>query len=248
VICAHNEQEYIDECLKAVVAQSLEPSQIIVVLDRCSDNTESMANSILKGSNYLLIHKNKAAWKNSISENLELVRARASGDGFVVIDADMVIPADFLAKLLPELKEFAVVSAVARTDPSRGILNWLVSSWERTYRSAPMGTQPRGGARVISTKDLDEVGGFRDVYAWESDLDTRLRASGRKLKLDTSVEVLHRRRMTIRHSISYQVQAGRARRDLGVSASRTLLHSLFRLRPFVIYGYFIGERKTAGTG
>ena len=160
----------------------------------------------------------------------------------------MVIPADFLAKLLPELKEFAVVSAVARTDPSRGILNWLVSSWERTYRFTPMGTQPRGGARVISTKDLDGVGGFRDVYAWESDLDTRLRASGRKLKLDTSVEVLHRRRMTIRHSIFYQIQAGRARRDLGVSASRTLLHSLFRLRPFVIYGYFIGERKTAGTG
>ncbi len=246
VICAHNEQEYIGDCLGAVLAQTAPPSLIIVVLDRSNDKTEEIARTILNNRTHVIISKPVARWRNSISENLEIARARASGAGFVIVDADMVVPNDFLEKLLPELGEFAAVSALARTDPSQGLLNKLVSLWERTYRIAPGGIQPRGGARAISKQDLDRIGGFRDVFAWETDVDNRLRELGRKVKLDRSVSVLHRRRMTVRRSVSYQIQAGRARRELGVSASRTLLHSVFRLRPFVIYGYFKGEKTTSG--
>ncbi len=242
VICAHNEGEYIEDCLRAVLRQTVPPSLIIVVLDRSSDNTEDIARTILRNHSHMIVSKTVGRWKNSIAENLELARTRASGAGFVIVDADMIVSRDFLQKLLPQLGEYAVVSAMAKTDPSRGLLNRLVSLWERTYRIAPMGIQPRGGARVISKEDLDRVGGFRDVYAWETDVDKRLRELGRKVRLDTSVSVLHRRRMTLRRSVSYQIQAGRARRELGVSARRTLLHSLLRLRPFVIYGYFKGEK------
>ena len=90
---------------------------------------------------------------------------------------------------------------------------------------------------MISTQDLEAIGGFRDVIAWDSDIDMRLRKSGFKVRLDTGFSVLHRRKMSLRRSVSYQIRSGRARRELGVSLTRTFLHSLFRLRPFVVWGY-----------
>lgn len=238
IVCAHNEERYIGDCLRSIRAQSLCADLVVVVADRCTDQTVAIAKSQLRGTPSIVVEKNCAAWRNSISENLQLGLSKAVGDVLVVIDADIILPRDFLATLLSDLVDCAVVSAAVRTDPSEGLLNRLVSLWELTYAFTPLGEQPRGGARVISIPALNAVGRFRDVYAWESDLDSRLRKAGYKVRLDRRVHVLHRRRMTVSHSVAYQIQAGRARRELGVSPLRTLLHSLVRLRPFVIVGYF----------
>jgi GT2 family glycosyltransferase len=192
----------------------------------------------------LILEKERSSWQNNISENLQLGLEKATGVALVVVDADMVVPERFLEALLSELDSLAAVSALVRTDPARGLLNRLVAAWELTYAFTPLGEQPRGGARAIAVKPLKLVGGFRDVYAWESDLDTRLRKAGFKVKLDRSVSVLHRRKMTVARSVAYQIQAGRARKELHVSPLRTLLHSIVRLRPFVVVGYLSGKNAS----
>jgi glycosyltransferase involved in cell wall biosynthesis len=238
IVCAHNEEGYIEECLGSVVDQTLPPQLVVVVADRCTDNTITIAKRVLEKTRSVIVEKNSTSWRNSISENLQLSLKYAVGDVLVVIDADMTVPPSFLEGVLSELDGYAVVSALVKTDPSKSNLNRLVAIWELTYRFAPLGEQPRGGARAIAMAGLKAVGGFRDVYAWESDLDNRLRKSGFGVKLDRRVTVLHRRKMTLARSVAYQIQAGRARKQLGVSAQRTILHSLVRLRPFVIVGYF----------
>ena len=237
VVCAHNEENYIKDCLRSIVAQTRLADLVIVVADRCTDQTVAVAKQELVRTPSVVIEKSHSSWKNNISENLSLGLARAVGDAFVVVDADIIVPRNFLEALLPDLERFAVASALVRTDPSRGLLNRLVALWERTYEFTPLGDQPRGGARAISIKSLEKVGGFRDVYAWESDLDKRLRAAGFKVNLDRRVSVLHRRKMSVSHSVAYQIQAGKARKELHVPLVRTLLHSIVRLRPFVIIGY-----------
>ena len=242
IVCAHNEESYIEGCLKSILAQTIIPSQVIVVLDRCTDRTKDIALRVLSERG-LLIEKDAQQWRHSISENLEMARARATGQALAIIDADINVPVDFLEQLSPQLKEYSSVSAVARTDPSQGLLNRVVSAWEYTYRFAPFGKEPRGGARVILARDLAEIGGFHDVTSWDTDIDNRLRKIGRRVRLDTSLSALHRRRMTLRRSLSYQIEMGRARRELGLSLNRTLMHSIFRLRPFVIYGYIRGKES-----
>jgi len=101
----------------------------------------------------------------------------------------------------------------------------------------PLGREARGGARGISIRALAEVEGFRDVLAPDTDLDIRLKQHGMKVKMDTSLVALHLRKMSPLRSVFYQIRAGEARRQLGVSPLRTLLHSIGRLRPFVFYGY-----------
>lgn len=240
VVCAHNEEANIGNCLRSIRAQTVPVFLILLVLDRCTDSTGSVASKALNGSNHVMVEKQVSHWKNSISENLELARQKAAGNYFVIVDADMVLPQNFLERLLPQLSEFASVSAVAQTDGSQGLMNRLVSLWEWSYRFAPFGQQPRGGARAITRKSLDDIGGFRDVIAWDTDVDIRLRHAGYKVRLDTALRVSHRRKMSLRRSIAYQVQAGKARRELGVSFLRTFLHTIARVRPFVLYGYVKG--------
>ena len=236
-VCALNEEQYVEDCLASILAQTLSPSLVIVVVDRSNDKTEEMSRSILSGTKSLIIVKSQKRWRNSISENLEMARETAVGDAFVIVDADMVLPLDFLERLLPQLERFASVSAVAVTDPSPGFLNALVFAWEKTHRFAPLGAQPRGGCRAVDMRALNELGGFRDVISWDTDLDFRFLSSGYLVKLDRRVKVLHKRKMTLQSSIAYQMAAGEARRELGVGMFRTILHAIFRLRPFVVCGY-----------
>ncbi len=236
LICAHNEESYIRESLEGILTQSVPPARIILVADRCTDRTVAISRNMLP-RNSLLIEKQKLVWKNSYAENLEIGRKNAAGEVLAIVDADLLVPPSFLEKISDSCQEWASVSALIRTDPRPGLMNQLVSFWERSYLFTPLGREARGGARGISMRALAEVGGFRDVIAPDTDLDIRLRHHGERVKMDTSLIALHLRKMSLVRSVFYQIRAGEARRQLGISPLRTLLHSFGRLRPFVFYGY-----------
>ena len=235
VICAHNEEKDIKECLEGVLAQTCRPQKVIIVADRCSDRTVEISKEILPSS--LIIEKTTPKWKNSYAENLEMGRKSAVGDFLAIIDADISVPPRFLEILASNEDKYASKSALVRTDPRKGRLNRLVSYWETTYLLTPLGREPRGGARVISTSALDEIGGFHDVMAPDTDIDLRFARISKKVFMDTSVIAFHLREMSVKDSIRNQKMAGQKRRELGVSFSRTLLHCVVRLRPFVLIGY-----------
>ncbi len=236
LICAHNEEFYIRKSLEGILRQSIPPTRIVLIADRCTDKTVAMSKSMLP-RNSIVIEKHKSLWKNSYAENLEIGRKNAVGEVLAIVDADILVPPLFLEKIFASCLDWASVSALVRTDSSKGLMNQLVSFWERSYLFTPLGQEARGGARGISMRALAEVGGFRDVIAPDTDLDIRLKQHREKVKMDTSLVALHLRKMSLVRSVFYQIRAGEARRQLGVSALRTLLHSVGRLRPFVLYGY-----------
>jgi poly-beta-1,6-N-acetyl-D-glucosamine synthase len=236
LICAHNEESYIRKSLQGILRQSIPPKRIVLVADRCTDKTVALSKTMLP-RNSIIIVKQQLLWKNSYAENLEIGRKNAVGEVLAIVDADILVPPLFLEKTSASCLDWASVSALVRTDPSQGLMNRLVSFWERSYLFTPLGQEARGGARGISIRALARVGGFHDVIAPDTDLDIRLRQHGENVKMDTSLIALHLRKMSLRRSVLYQIKAGEARRQLGVSPLRTLLHSIGRLRPFVLYGY-----------
>jgi len=135
LVCAHNEEDYIGDCLESILRHKPSAGLIIVVADRCTDRTVDLAKKQLERSPSLILRKDRLNWRNSISENLQLGFSRAIGDALVVVDADMTLSPNFLAIILPQMDRFAVVSAIAKTDSSRSVLNRLISFWELTYTS-----------------------------------------------------------------------------------------------------------------
>ncbi len=183
LICAHNEESYIRKSLEGVLRQSIPPARIILVADRCTDKTVAISKSMLPG-NSLVIEKRKSLWKNSYAENLEIGRKNAVGEVLAIVDADILVPSLFLEKTSASCPEWASVSALVRTDPNQGLMNQLVSFWERSYLFTPLGREARGGARSVSIRALANVEGFRDVIAPDTDLDIRLRKHGEKVKME----------------------------------------------------------------
>src|SRR2546426_619970 len=116
---AYNEEKYIEDCIRSILQQTIQPTKIILVADRCTDRTVEIATSILPMERSAILRKEKVSWHNSYSENLELARQRAVGDTFFIVDADMRLPKNFIEHLLPQLTEYASVSAIAKPDPCR---------------------------------------------------------------------------------------------------------------------------------
>lgn len=209
---------------------------VVVICDRCSDGSAGLAGNFP----VLLIEKQQSKWKNSYAENLQMGLERANGEFTAVVDADIALEPDYFTKSMPTFRDSRVASVSGKilTEPS-SLFNRLYSIWERSYDIINLGREPRGGARVYRTAELKDAG-FRDVIAPDTDVDLRLK--GERKYLSDAI-AFHMRRMTISRAIHGQIKAGMARRELNSPLWRVLLHSIVRLRPFVLYGYFFSSKE-----
>jgi len=234
IVCAHNEEQYVDKCLPHLF-KALDglPSEIIFVADRCTDKTVEKARRY----NVKIIEKKWKKWRNSYAESLQTGYLKAKGFLVSIVDVDIVVPSDFFQELTPMLKGgLASVAAGIVTYPDT-LWNRIMSAWEKTYRLAPLGREPYGAARLVQKRVFEAIGGFRDVPTPDTDLDMRLAAKGFDSVAVSSVTVYHIRHVSLKSVISGQIVNGRGRYALGIGFMRSLAHAVFRLRPFLIAGW-----------
>jgi len=235
IMAIHNEERYLPRSLPPLVKADI--NEFVAILDRCIDNSEEIVKQHFPKAK--LIRKEQPKWMNSYAENLQLGYEASKGSVVCIHDADIESPPQLLTALMRHLEgTVASVSPMIRTDKKTSVLNLLYHYWEKTYELAPLGREPRGGVRLIKRKYLEEVGGFRDVAAPDTRLDLDLSRSGHESKLIEEVVSLHLREFSFRKAIRSQILSGRTRRQHRAPLWRVLGHSIIRLRPFVLYGYF----------
>ena len=144
----------------------------------------------------------------------------------IIVDTDTVVPKDFYD--LPELYPGAEIIAprVIPTSPVYRVWEML-TYWIRLNR-----LRLRGCAVIYSTEFLKRVGGYPEVTT----PDTWLRNRAVKIA-QVSMKAYHKEAFNVRHSISTQVRSGKARAELKQSVWRVAAHSLFRVRPLVLFVY-----------
>jgi len=235
VICAHDEEEYIDGCLRSVMKQTIKPIQVIVVLDRCNDDTPR----IVRGYPVRVIEKSIQRWENSYAENLEIARLKAEGEYYAIVDADVMLDKDYFEKTTSKFKDETVGVSGRMVTASPGLLGKLMRFWEKTYYFSPFKTLlPAGCGLLVKKRFLDEIGGFKDLPAPDTYLHQKALELGLEFLFVNDTKVYHRRKLTLRRIIHTQIDYGKRRRKLGISFWKTFLHALFRMRPFVLYGWF----------
>jgi glycosyltransferase involved in cell wall biosynthesis len=234
ICCAHNEERYVDNSLSTILkALKGVSGEVVFVADRCTDRTTKMA----KKYPVTVIKKDWKKWKNSYAEALQTGYLKAQGAYVCIIDADIAVPNNFFSILLSSFKDdVASVAGNIVTYPDT-FWNRAFYAWEKTYNVAPLGKEPYGAARMILKSALDEIGGFSDVPAPDTDLDLRLSNRGYKSKYVASVKTFHLRHLTLSKMANGQITSGRARYILGVSFKRTLGHCMLRCRPLVLNGW-----------
>ncbi len=234
ICCAHNEEDYIDKSLSSIL-NSLKgfAAEVLVVADRCKDNTVKIARQY----DVTVIEKTWKKWKNSYAESLQTGYLEAKGTNVSIIDTDIAIPINFFTELTSVMAgKVASVAADIVTYPDT-FWNRVFYAWEKTYNIAPLGKEPYGAARIILKRALDLIGGFQDVPAPDTDIDLRLGKEGYKSVAVSDIKAYHLRHLSIRKMISGQIMNGRARYLLGVNLKRTLGHSVLRARPLILQGW-----------
>lgn len=236
ICCAHNEEEYVGKSvpnlLKALEGFS---SEIIFVADRCTDSTVEKVRKY----QVRVIEKKWKKWKNGYAESLQTGLLNAKGAYIAIVDADIIVPANFFRDLMPMVKGDVVSVAPHVVTYPDTLWNRLMYAWEKTYSVAPLGREPRGAARIILRKTLDEIGGFKDVPTPDTGIDIHLVKKGYKSVATSTMKVYHIRQISPRKMINGQIISGRGRYALGVSLMRTIGHTVVRFRPFVVGGWLM---------
>ena len=238
---AHNEEKQIESCLRSLQKMNI-PDDVVaelwVVLDRCTDKTKEVAERC--GAKVLeknFVGEHACTSSNNIAYALERIKF---GDTILKVDSDIQqVPSNALSVLREFLKDDVKrVSSEIRSRSGKFWLDFLFWLREINYRIAPMGQEPRGGFCLFERQTVMDIGGFsKENPSWDTAFDLKIKEKGWKVKKVTSVCVTEQRDFTVKHIINHQLKEGEKRKQLGVGFKRTLMHSIFRGRFFVVLGY-----------
>ncbi len=165
VIPAHNEEKFIEDCLLSIKAAEAElgsPVEIVVCLNRCTDQTEQIARTY----NVIINVEDK--------KNLSSIRnaavAATSGDVVVTIDADSCMSSNMLKEISRLLSTGRFIGGGTRIKPERMSLGIFISGLIIFYYALRFGLHSAGLFWCLK-KDFEAIGGFNENLMSLEDLD-----------------------------------------------------------------------------
>jgi glycosyltransferase involved in cell wall biosynthesis len=175
IIPARNEQRHLPSCLEAIQESAAFTSmtiEVIVVINRCTDQTENIARQ----AGCKIVYND--------SKNLAQIRnagaSVAQGDIIVTVDADSVMSLGMLKKIKSVLDSNKFIGGGVAMLPSRYSTGILLTA----FCLLPLVVFHRisGGLFYCLRQDFEAIGGFNESLSSVEDIDfaRRLRKYGRK--------------------------------------------------------------------
>lgn len=194
VVPAHNERDYLPECLSAMVTAALAvpiPVTIVVVLDHCDDGSEMYAGRYGSDVHFVSIDaRNVGAARAAGFRYARALGLTGLDTWYATSDADSCVGVDWLARQLSNSAD-AVLGVVTA-------LNWschpedVVARYERAYFTRVNGEHDHvhGANMGFSAAAYWRIGGFRPLPTGEDvDLVDRLESTGYRISRDSTLSV-----------------------------------------------------------
>jgi glycosyltransferase involved in cell wall biosynthesis len=174
IIPAHNEEKHLPLCLDAIAAASKSfpgAVQTIVVLNRCTDDTEAVARARAD----LVLRQDR----KSIAATRNCGAQAARGDIVITIDADSRMTPNMLARVDHRLRNPRCVGGGVIIHPERVSLGIALTALVFWVLALPLGLS--AGMFWCRREDFAALGGFDERLHSGEDIDfaRRLKALGR---------------------------------------------------------------------
>lgn len=238
-IPVHNEEETLNQSLISVRRQKV--AEIIIVLDRCEDDSEKIAKKHADEDsriNIFSLHAHKFK-TNYVAETANFGIYKARNDIICTVDADTILGDNYVSSLLPYLKK-PVASVSGRTIH----LHKTFMLFKETIT---------GTGRLFPRRIWEALGGFQDILGCDTFFDLQLLKGGWDVKVIDEVILYDIRNYTMKQLAMRAIRRGKGRRQLGQSFLFMLGHGLYYLTrtPFGVVeltanvaGYFATDRKS----
>lgn len=243
VISVWNRRDDLRENLAAIQKQTVPADQVIVV-DNCShDGTPEMVRAEFPAVNLICMpHSQYGA-----CETFNIGFASAGGDFIGILDDDVVLPPDFIEKMLATFEREPATTAIL----SPKVIEPEMPDW---YRDSPaVNTERymatfRGCGSMARAEPLRAAGYYDErffIFGNERDLTTRLLNLGHRVKMIPSIEVFHKAPFGMRHgkrSLYYHV------RNFWLWSFKYVPWSKVLAFPFVFLRKGLGGKKKGAGG
>lgn len=188
IIPAYNEEKYITNCLRSVLAlKKTQEYEVIVVNNASTDRTPEIVKEILPQAK--LINEPRKGLTRAYNQGAK----EAKGDILVFVDADMILPADYLEKIEREFNkdQKLVVLSGPYLYKDGGIFCDLLTRFVYLFLAMPAelifnrflgcGASIASGNSAVKKEAFEIIGGFDEeiFYGLETDFATRIKNTGK---------------------------------------------------------------------
>lgn len=192
IIPAHNEEDFIIDCLKTLVKQSRTPDAILVVDDHSTDNTFQVVKAFSKKHTIIQVVRHESSPLHAPGS--KVVNAFNFGksqlderyDIYCKFDADLEFPENYIEQILKSYEEFPEIGMCG------GVCSILKNgAWmeEKLSNSDHL----RGPIKSYRSACLNDIGGLKSSMGWDSLDELMARYHGWAVHIDPSLEVKHKR-------------------------------------------------------
>lgn len=254
VIAAHNEEDFIIDCLNSVFSQTILPKEVVVVNDNSTDHTEKLLKEFQ--SNYPEL---KVLHHSSSSEHMpgsKVIAAFNYGlaeidldtiDLIVKLDADLILPSTYFEEVINCFQsddQIGIVGGFAYEQDKSG--NWKLNH--------PMNKEHVRGAFKTYRKELFRaMGGLRVAMGWDTADELLAQYHGYKIKTLDHLKVKHLRPLGKAYNKKAKLLQGKAMYGLRYGFTLSLIASFksafkqARLKLIIdqIQGYLKAKKEKA---
>jgi len=198
---AHNEEDSLNIVAQSVLAQTLPPTEWIIVDDASTDQTLELAKKTAQGRTWIQVsHRDHEAGSYDASFKafkFGVDKITADWDFLVKLDADTRIEPDHIERLTAKFKSdrlLGIASGVNVEEPG-------------------ISSHPRGNNRMYRRECWEEIDFPEDGWGWDTVDEVFARISGWKTNAFTDITCQHLRSKL--PDTSYRFHQGRLSRHLG---------------------------------
>lgn len=219
IIPVYNRPEELNELLASLITQSFKDFEVVVVED---GSTQDSSEVVKNYSEFLQIHyivQSNTGQGFARNNGMRI----ATGDFFVILDSDVLLPKDYLHKLLLAIQD-RNLDAFGGPDAAGEDFSALQKAMDFAMTSVwttggirgklkdPSKYQARGFNMGVSKTVFETTGGFVDPNQGEDiEWSIRIKKAGFKLELVREAFVYHKRKNTIRSFAKQAFSFGRNR-------------------------------------
>lgn len=190
IIPAHNEEDYIGNTLESLVAQTLQPKQVVIVNDNSSDNTQTIVEKYVEAHSWISIINSTSS--NQHLPGSKIINAFNKGlqsldDNYDVIckfDADLIFPKNYLEVIANHFKANDKLGMAAGFCYIEKNGNWVLENLTRKDHI-------RGALKAYRKACFKQIGQLKPSMGWDTVDELLVKYHGWQLLTDESLHIKH---------------------------------------------------------